>query len=78
MINMAIINFSSSEVVAVFLASLAAIAVSTFKVLRNEKGSAQILWLFGIYCMPPFIAIVYIVKHYFFQAANYSQAIKPS
>jgi hypothetical protein len=75
---MAIINLSSSEVIAIFLASLAAIAVSTFKVLRNEKGNAQILWLFGIYFMPPFLAIIYLVKNYFFQAAHYSQAIKPS
>lgn len=60
-------NLSHTEIGLTVFIPMFLIVFAIYKVLKYEQGLTQIFWLLGIVGAPPFFAIIYLIKIYFFK-----------
>lgn len=58
------INLGETEVLVLALLIFSSVVFAGYKALKLERGIAMILWLIGIFGVPPFIAIIYLIRVY--------------
>lgn len=68
------INLGATEVAILFFLVFATVVFAGFKAMRLERGLMQILWILGIFLVPPVVAILYILKIYLFSPSLESRS----
>ena len=58
------INLGETEVLVLALLIFSSVVFAGYKALKLERGISMILWLIGIFGVPPIIAIIYLVRVY--------------
>ncbi len=66
----AFINLSGSEILLLLLPVIILIIVPAYLSPRRERGLTQVLWLVGIFFIPPFIGCCYLLKIFFFDRSD--------
>lgn len=62
------INLGTGSMAGLLLAVGLVLAYAIFRAMQYERGLARIVWILAIILIPPFLAVIYIISDFLFNA----------